>query len=737
MKSKLLWQIFTINRFVMHLLFKTTLRLAAITACCFVAGCSTDNRLPHIEPEPNPPTINGIPLSIRSSDYNNIVVSYDGDEAIIRTTGLDPYIWLDASVPVDFSKRYMLAFDSFNTSEPLSLVIFVGEVCDSGHLLENGDYTLPRTEGWSSVSYNLSKVKESPSVPFRSVRVRFGLNGNHTFRLKNPVLREPNKQELDAITNENNRLKEEQALTNRLKSYLSKNFTSKIETVIADYTASTIVVTGTANVSDFNGVGLAEIPMWLDQTKLASVESFTPLTSGAVAQTFPRFADDGRDRLLSGWAVVKHEVNGYTLLSAVHHTDRIDNPRAVLEKKVPSSIKGIGGCPFDHSDMVDLNIGGANFNIILDQILYTEPGGGRVPYTYAGKTYYADVNGSMIKQIDHDVKIAQQMGLLTSAILLVPINRGAAADSWLGLVAHPENEYSAAFSMPNMLSKEAVEAYAATMNFLCERYSTEEYGRIHNWIIHNEIQSGFYWTNAGKRNLETYMNLYERSMRLVQTIARQYDSNAKSLISLDHGWTYAGSDRAYQGVRMLEQLLKYCRQEGDFEWGIAFHPYPQDINNPRTWLDDQATYSFSTPYITPKNIEVLDAWVELPEVCFNGTTPREIQFTEQGINSPDYASLSLSNQAAGVAYSLAKIRHMKNLTTYDYHLWADAHEEGSLRLGLRKYRDNETDPLGKKPSWDVFRAFEQSDWETVSAPYLNIIGISNWDEAYYTGTISK
>ena len=724
----------------MRQLFKNLLTITLSAALCFIAGCSGNDRLPPLEPEgpdPEKPAVEGIPLSIRNRDFNNITFTQEGDEWIIRTTGLDPYIWFDAAIPVNFKKQYMLAFDSFNTTETLPLVIFVGEVCDGDHLLENGDYTLPRTEGWSAVSYNLSKVKQAPAVPFKSVRVRFGLNGEHTFRLKNPVLREPNKQEIEAEENEANRLKEEQELTKRLNSYLTKSFTSKIELVTADYTAGTVSVTGTTDAMDFDGVGLAEIPMWADQTKLTAVESFTPLTGGSISQSFPRFAENGRDRLLSGWAVVRQKGNGYTLLSAVHHTDRIDNPRTNLPEMIPSSIKGIGACPYDHADMQDLNIATGTFNIILDQILYTDPGGGREPYEYAGKTYYADVNGSMIKQIDHDVKISQQLGLMVSAILLVPVNRGAAEGSWLDLVAHPENEYSAAFSMPNMLSKEAVEAYAATMNFLCERYSTEQYGRIHHWIIHNEIQAGFYWTNAGRRNLETYMNLYERSMRLVQTIARQYDPNAKSLISLDHGWTDQGSDRSYQGVKLLEQLVKYCRQEGDFEWGIAFHPYPQDINNPRTWLDDKATYSFSTQYLTPRNLEVLDAWAELPEVCYKGTRPREIQFTEQGINTPDYEPLSLQNQAAGVAYSLAKIRHMKHVTSYAYHLWADAREEGSLRLGLRKYRDDAADPLGKKPSWEVFRAFGQDDWESVSAPYLDVIGIESWDDVVYKGTITK
>lgn len=214
----------------MRQLFKNLLTITLSAALCVVAGCSGNDRLPSLGPEnpdPEKPAEEGIPLSIRNRDFNNIIFTQEGDEWIIRTTGLDPYIWLDAAIPVNFKKQYMLAFDSFNTSETLPLVIFVGEVCDNDHLLENGDYTLPRTEGWSSVSYDLSKVKQAPSVPFKSVRVRFGLNGEHTFRLKNPILREPNKQEIEAAENEANRLKEEQELTKRLNSYLAKSFSSE------------------------------------------------------------------------------------------------------------------------------------------------------------------------------------------------------------------------------------------------------------------------------------------------------------------------------------------------------------------------------------------------------------------------------------------------------------------------------------------------------------------------------
>ena len=44
---------------------------------------------------------------------------------------------------------------------------------------------------------------------------------------------------------------------------------------------------------------------------------------------------------------------------------------------------------------------------------------------------------------------------------------------------------------------------------------------------------------------------------------------------------------------------------GDVDWNVAFHPYPENLFEPRTWLDQSATASDDTPRITFKNIELL------------------------------------------------------------------------------------------------------------------------------------
>lgn len=709
--------------------------ISMIGLCAILLSCSEDSYSKEA-PSGGGSETTAVALSARSTDYNQIEFQEAGNELVITTKGFDPYIFFDAGKHVDIKKNYILSFESFNTTESLPLVIFVGNVLDASHLIEG--YTLPRTEGWTINSYDISITVEPPASPFNSIRMRFGTSGGKTFRIRNVILREPTEQE-KMLSEEREKLQKEDAeLSARLNKYFATNFKSDITSVSASYHTGKIDIRGTISESKVENIGLVEVPMWEDITNLKNPATFIPIESSSFHLTVDREAKDKHDRLLSGWAVVRRIQNGssfdYTLLSSMYYVnDESIIPREQLSKKIPRSLKGIGGCPLDHQDMDDLGISSVTFNILLDQILYTQAGSGRIPYTYAGKTWYADLNGHL-KGLDKDIKIAQQKGWMVSAILLIPVNRSGEKSTWLGKVAHPETEMSAAFSMPNLLSKEGAEAYAATINFLAERYSTEQYGRIHHWIIHNEIQNGFYWSNAGRKLIETYMNLYQKSMRTVHILARQYDPNTKTLISLDHDWNRTGDPRGYKGKDILDLLVKFSKTECNFEWGIAFHPYPQDINNPRTWEDQDATYSYETLYLTPKNLEVLDSWVSQEKVLYNGKA-REIQFTEQGLNSPDYNTKTLEEQAAGMAYTWEKIAGMKNVTAYQYHLWADAYEEGGLKLGLRKYYDADGDPLGKKPIWYLYQAYETPEWEKVRDHYKKTLGITDWSEIRYKGII--
>jgi len=79
---------------------------------------------------------------------------------------------------------------------------------------------------------------------------------------------------------------------------------------------------------------------------------------------------------------------------------------------------------------------------------------------------------------------------------------------------------------------------------------------------------------------------------------------------LDHHWHQVSDPQFYPATTLLETLLEFCRKEGDFEWGIAYHPFPESLFEPKSWLDKRVDYTYESPLITFKNIEVLAAWTK-------------------------------------------------------------------------------------------------------------------------------
>lgn len=123
--------------------------------------------------------------------------------------------------------------------------------------------------------------------------------------------------------------------------------------------------------------------------------------------------------------------------------------------------------------------------------------------------------------------------------------------------------------------------------------------------------------------------------------------------------------------------------EGDFEWGVAYHPYPQNLRDPDTWKDDEATNDFDTPYITPKNLEVLPAYLAQQRFLYRGEKPRAILFSEQGFNTPTLSEADQRRQVAGLVYVFRKLRQLPTVEAWHLHRYQDMPEgEGGLRLGL-------------------------------------------------------
>jgi hypothetical protein len=136
--------------------------------------------------------------------------------------------------------------------------------------------------------------------------------------------------------------------------------------------------------------------------------------------------------------------------------------------------------------------------------------------------------------------------------------------------------------------------YAAMLDFLAERYSRpdKEFGRIHHWIMHNEVDAGGVWTNAGERSELTYANLYIKSVRMMYLIAGQYSSHSRVYMSLTHFWTWTEDKHFYPQHHFLDDLVEECHAEGHFDWSIAYHSRLRYLAAPAI-LSTPVTSSFS------------------------------------------------------------------------------------------------------------------------------------------------
>jgi len=499
-----------------------------------------------------------------------------------------------------------------------------------------------------------------------------------------------------------------------IKDYLAKDYPSKVTNV--QVTSDKVIIKG--NCGGSGTYLLAEITPWQDVTELEKYPYTQDLSGGGFTVTVDRIVPNREgiryDKVFSKWVVVKVDGDRQTLDSHARYADD------VVPKKSPEAVplrnkKGFGAGDIDlyFSDCKEMNVGSITMNVVLNDYIKGEGSG----YSYGGQNYSL---GAFKDYVDRVTRRAGEMDLVVSAIILCQTN---------SIFKDPENK-GGNYTMPNLTTAKAFNLYAAALEHMASTHCTPG-NRISHWIMHNEVDFANEWTNMGDQPMMRYLDRYIKSMRICYNIARQYDQNASVLGSYTHCW--AKADGNYAPKKMLEATVAYSEAEGDFRWGVAYHPYPQDLTKPSFWVNDtQATYSMTTRYITFKNLEVIDAWIKQKENLYKGTTKRVLFLSEQGTNSPSYSQTDLALQAAGGAWAWKKVSKLDGIDAIQWHNWADNKAEGGLRIGLRTFAEGSVSNLTPKPVWYIWKAAGTAEEDSVFDQYKTTLGISDWDSILNT-----
>ena len=373
-------------------------------------------------------------------------------------------------------------------------------------------------------------------------------------------------------------------------------------------------------------------------------------------------------------------------------------------------------------------------NVNLPDLMTVLPGEGDIAHEFNGRVYY--FRRSAVESLDMRMRAVpvNTMILLNSPRLFGSTGERLLLDACI----HPRydwdcsNAYISAFDME---TEEGQGYFGAFVDFLAARYTRPDgkYGRAVGAIISNEVNSQYVWGNAGEMPVEEYAREYAQALRLAWQCGRSRCAHFRVYISLDQFWcasNFSAAPLRYYGSRaMLEQVNRHVTAGGNFDWCVAHHPYPEDLHCPDFWNDRAVDFSFSTPKITFKNMEVLEAFLSQPEFLIDGK-PRRIIFSEQGFNSLKGELQAWSERQAAAGYVLAymKARRMKTADLFTHHACVDNPKEFGLNLGMFRYDPAKPENVGEpKPIFRSFQAMDTPDEAAAVDAAREVIGEELFD----------
>ena len=392
----------------------------------------------------------------------------------------------------------------------------------------------------------------------------------------------------------------------------------------------------------------------------------------------------------------------------------------------PESIKGVS-CPLDVKDLAELGVRHTHINVSAAALVLVAESERDEVFSRVVDGRRIWFNPHQVRALDRQIRELTEAKINAVGVVINPVHSP-------GVLTHPRTDLKNApnkMGAFNLSNEEGLGHFRGMMEFLSDRYCRGDaaQGSVGGWIIGNEVQSTWEWHNMGAATTEQVARQYADELRIAWHSVRNAGAAVPVFASFDHFWAMAlskDSMRHRPGKVLLDALANLTDREGSFPWHVAQHPYPENLFQPRFWNDATATFTFDSPRVTFKNVEILAAYLRRPEILCDGK-PRRLIFSEQGLHAGDTAE---SEQIQAAAYALAyrRLSQVPGVEAFILHRHVDAAQEGGLKLGIWPLTG--TGPgKRKRPIWDVVKAADTEKWEAACRFALPIVGMADWSGA--------
>ena len=369
--------------------------------------------------------------------------------------------------------------------------------------------------------------------------------------------------------------------------------------------------------------------------------------------------------------------------------------------------------------LTDLGVKHAIYNIPLSIIISdnNQDKTKVISYTYKGKAYY--FNKEAIEGYDGLFTFLNKEEMTCTAIILNDWN-----ESHIELI-HPDarnKESGAYYYMFNTMQKEGTQTIEAIASFLTERYSGEKHGLVHSWVIANEINQQKIWNYMDTDDVDYYAEEFEKAFRIFYQAAKSQYADSKVYFSIDHDWNNNENEHSkyFNGRDLVTAFNKAALKHGNYDWGIALHPYPNPIARVDYWKQ-QYDKSQDAEILSLMNLYTLIDFLKQDVYLNTENKVRNLTITELGFTSSTGEKL----QAAAFAYCYHIVEANPYINAFIMNRQTDAPEElkQGLAFGIYKYN--------QKPKFikEVFQYIDTDKSDKYTTFMLEIIGAETLNEA--------
>lgn len=403
----------------------------------------------------------------------------------------------------------------------------------------------------------------------------------------------------------------------------------------------------------------------------------------------------------------------------------LSNPEALAGNQDPypdtGSKKGILLDPtmLGTPELTDLGVKHAIYNIPLSHIMgeTSDPTFPTITYAYKGRNYA--FNGAAINGYDGLFTYLSSMGMTATAVVLNDWN-----EAFPELI-HPEarkQESGAYYYMFNAAEEDGARTLEAVAGFLAERYSSGEHGMVHSWVIANEINQNRVWNYMNTQDPSYYTKEFEKGFRIFYQAVKSHYAQGRVYFSIDHAWNSNEDNNAsfFNGRDILEGFNEAVLAHGNYDWGIAIHPYPEPLTRVNYWSQEYDK-TRNASHLSIMNLNVLTDMLSEEAYLDRAGEVRSVTITELGFSSGSGERL----QAAAFAYCYYIVENNPYVDAFLMNRQTDAPEEVMTGLAFGVY---EYDHTGKYIK-DVFRYIDTDRAGEYMDFMLKILGAESLEEA--------